>query len=98
MQLPLPNDRGSDYYEAQNIKWNCARIVRLSSGNYAVLSPYDGSAIDLIKVGTLEEVAAYIPSYEEIVAWLDTKRPRQPPPKASAKGTTADLMADIGLT
>lgn len=96
MQAELPDSRGPDYYEAQNIKWNTARIVRLSSGNYALLSPFNEGAIDLIKVGTLEEIAGAIPTYDECVAYCERTASKPIAKRAGPRGT-AELLADIGL-
>jgi hypothetical protein len=94
MSVPLSDDRGPDYYEAQSIKWNTARIVCLSSGLFALLSPFNEGAIDLIKVGTLEEIAGHIPTYDECVSYCERAQPvsKRPGPRG-----TAELLADIGL-
>jgi hypothetical protein len=94
MPVPLPDDRGPDYYEAQSIKWNTARIVRLSSGLFALLSPFNEGAIDLIKVGTLEEIAGHIPTYDQCVEYCEAKAP---PVRRTGPRGTAELLADIGL-
>ncbi len=54
-----------DEQEAQSIKWNVARIVRLSSGAFALFSHYRENTLDLIKIGTIEELATHIPTADE---------------------------------
>ena len=68
-QVPstVADDRSADELEAHSIKWNVARIVRLSSGRFALLTHYRAGALDLIKVGTIEEIASYIPTAEQCI-------------------------------
>lgn len=54
LRAPLEDNRIADELEAKSIAWNVARIVRLSSGRYAILTHYRAGALDIIKVGTLE--------------------------------------------
>lgn len=54
-----------DEQEAESVKYNVARIVRLSSGNFAFFSHYNEGTINLIRIGTLEEIAPLIPSADE---------------------------------
>lgn len=93
MPVSSQDDRGPDYYEAQSIKWNTARIVRLSSGKFALFSPFNEGAIDLISVGTIEEIAGLIPTYDQCVEYCETAKPVR---KTGPRGT-AELLADIGL-
>lgn len=60
--LPL-NNRSADELEAENIKYNVARVVRLASGAFALYSHYRAGDIDLVKVGTIEEIAPHIPRW-----------------------------------
>lgn len=85
----LEDDRIADELEAHSIKWNVARIVRLSSGRFALLTHYRAGALDIIKVGTIEEVTPFIPTPEQCVT--EYKPPRE------VKGNVSDLLADIGL-
>ncbi len=89
MQTSLEDDRDADWLEAQSIKWNVARIVRLSSGRFAILTHYRAGALDIIKVGTLEEIADFIPTAEQCI-------PDEVPRSVSVKKTHLDL-ADLGL-
>jgi hypothetical protein len=88
--VPVEDDRAADALEAQSIKWNVARIVRLSSGRYALLTHYRKGALDLIKVGTLEELAPHIPSAADCVEDAPVK-------SDTGKLKTSDLLADLGL-
>ncbi len=88
---PLADDRGADYLEAESVKYNVARVVRLSSGRFALFSHYRASALDLIKVGTIEEIAPHIPSADECGFTAE------PAPRTTVKRTASDLLADIGL-
>lgn len=89
---PLENDRSADILETHSIKWNVARIVRLSSGRFALLTHYRAGALDIIKVGTIEEITPYIPSVEQCVPDYE------PRPGKLNKANLDDLLADIGLT
>lgn len=51
-----------DEQEANSIKWNVARIARLSSGNFALLTHYVEGRLDILKIGTLAEIEALIPT------------------------------------
>src|SRR5882757_4803302 len=77
-----------DELETHSIKWNVARIVRLSSGRFALLTHYRAGALDLIKVGTIEEIADFIPTAEQCI------------PDRAESTTKAKLkldLADLGL-
>ena len=91
VQTPLEDDRDADWLEVQSIKWNVARIVRLSSGRFALLTHYRAGALDIIKVGTLEEVADHIPTAEQCIDDKPLSRMGESPKK-----TYLDL-ADLGL-
>lgn len=93
---PLPDDRDADWLEAQSVKWNVARIVRLSSGRFALLTHYNEGALNLIKVGTLEEIANYIPSASECEADYVPRVGRQVQTPGRPRLTSLDL-ADLGL-
>lgn len=55
-----------DEQEACSIKYNIARIVQLSSGNYALFYPWSNSAgMPLVAIGPIEEIIRYIPTFEE---------------------------------
>lgn len=87
--LERENDE-ADRLEAESIKYNVARIVRLSSGRFALLSHYQGGMLNLLKIGTLEEVATFIPTADECADLC--KRVEEP----KGKLTKLDL-ADLGL-
>lgn len=89
---PLENDRIADELEAHSIKWNVARIVRLSSGRFALLTHYHAGALDIIKVGTIEEIVDHIPTPEQCVTEYKPRR------GAKDKSNLDELLADIGLT
>lgn len=88
---PLADDRTADELEAHSIKWNVARIVRLSSGRFALLTHYRAGALDIIKVGTIEEIVDYIPTSEQCYSDDSVER------KMAVKGNVNDLLAGIGL-
>jgi len=93
MQSLLDHDRNADELEAHSVKYNVARIVRLSSGAFALFSHYREGAIDLIKVGTIEEIANYIPSANECTYTVSGKGVGK---TKQTKLTSVDL-ADLGL-
>jgi len=94
---PTDAMREADEQEAHSIKWNVARIVRLSSGNFALLTHYRAGALDLIKVGTLEEIAGFIPTAEQCIPDESIRSPVFPKEdNKSGKLTKLDL-ADLGL-
>lgn len=88
---PLEDDRIADEFEAHSIKWNVARIVRLSSGRFALLTHYRAGALDIIKVGTIEEIVDHIPTPEQCVIEYKPRR------EAKDKSNLDELLADIGL-
>jgi hypothetical protein len=90
--FPLEEHRDADWLETQSIKWNVARIVRLSSGRFALLTHYRAGALDIIKVGTLEEIADHIPTTEQCVPNRDDRVAQD----FSRRKTYLDL-ADLGL-
>ena len=56
-----------DEMEAQSIKYNTQRIVRLSSGALALFGPFSNSTgLPLLTIGTPEEVLPMIQTAEEI--------------------------------
>ena len=58
-----------DELEAQTCKYNTSRIVRLSSGLFALFHPWDNDlGMPLAAIGTLAEIASQIPSVEEVQA------------------------------
>lgn len=87
---PLEDDRSSDLLEAQSIKYNVARIVRLSSGRFALFSHYRAGALDIIKMGTIEEIVDHIPTAEQC-------EPEPRVVRAPTKKDVSDLLADLGL-
>jgi len=90
----LEDDRSADILETHSIKWNVARIVRLSSGRFALLTHYRAGALDIIKVGTIEEITPFIPTAEQ--CYEDEPRPSVA--RRLGKADLTELMADIGLT
>ncbi len=94
LPLAVEDDRSADLLETHSIKWNVARIVRLSSGRFALLTHYRAGALDIIKVGTIEEIVDHIPTYEQCVP----DRVETPIAHRKVAGGLSDLLADIGLT
>lgn len=92
LQPAVAHDRGPDELEALSIKYNVARIVRLSSGNFALFSHYRAGTMDLIKVGTIEEIVGLIPSADECVMEAAPTCTRAPTLK-----DVSSLLADIGF-
>jgi hypothetical protein len=78
-----------DELEAHSIKWNTARIVRLSSGRFALLTHYRAGALDIIKVGTIEEIVDHIPTAEQ----CEDVRPA----KSTAGKIKSIDLAELGL-
>lgn len=61
-----------DEIEAASLKYNCARIVRLSSGNFALFYPWSNSAgMPLVGIGSLDNLAALIPSADEVISFCE---------------------------
>ena len=55
-----------DEQEALSIKYNVARIVRLSSGRYALFNPWtNSSGLTLAAIGSLEELTDLIPTEQQ---------------------------------
>lgn len=56
-----------DEIEAANAKYNCCRIVRLSSGNVAIFAPYSADdGIDLLYLGPFSGAANAILTAEQV--------------------------------
>lgn len=89
MQACPVNNRTADELEAESVKYNIARIVRLTSGAFALFTHYHSSALSLIKVGTIEEIAPHIPTAEQCAL------------ERSAKSTAGKIksidLAELGL-
>jgi hypothetical protein len=59
-----------DEQEALSIKYNVARIVRLTSGNYALFAPWSNAdGMPLITIGPIEDLLEFIPSSTEVAEW-----------------------------
>lgn len=84
-----------DEQEALSIAYITARIVRLSSGNYALFAPWaNGKGMPLIHIGDLASLSSLIPSTDELSLWheeitLDHSR------QTSTSGNS--LLAALGL-
>lgn len=78
MDRPIPEGTGEagsaltdDQLEAMSIKYNIARIVRLSSGNFALFSPFDNDdGLQLVHVGDWESIHDFVPTAEECVVHI----------------------------
>lgn len=65
-----------DEQEALSIKHNCARIVRLSSGNLALFAPWtNGNGMPLVHIGPMPEIDALIPTAAECASWVESITP-----------------------
>lgn len=86
----------ADSLEAHALKYHhCAQIFRLSSGKYALFGSYQvASGIDLIAIGTWEELRPHVDNYREL-ADAHASRPRaiSKKPKENALGYD-DLFGD----
>lgn len=87
----MEDDRSRDRLEAESVKYNVARIVRLSSGRFALFSHYRAGALDLITVGTIEEIVDHIPSADECAYTAER------PAKSTAGKIKSIDLADLGL-
>lgn len=90
MQSNPVNHRSADELEAESVKYNIARVVRLTSGAFALFTHHREGAIDLIKVGTIEEIAPHIPTAEQCSAPRSSNQARK-------QSSVSNLLADIGL-
>jgi hypothetical protein len=91
MQAGPVNDRTADELEAESVKYNVARIVRLTSGAFALFTHYHSSTLSLIKVGTLEEIAPHIPTAEQCALVAPIQ------PRSTAGKIKSIDLADLGL-
>ncbi len=65
-----------DMQEALSIRYNTARIVRLSSGAFALFAPWtNADGMPIIHIGTLTDLTDLIPSANECAAWCDSITP-----------------------
>lgn len=87
-----------DEIEAANAKYNCARIMRLSSGNFALYSPFSNeNGLQLLGIGTLEELADKIPTAEECLAYAVGYAIENRKPKAKDLAEGKSLLEELGL-
>lgn len=77
-----------DEQEALSAKYIMPRVMRLTSGRFALL--VDGRSVEIVDGHTL---LSRLPSYEDLVAYTESLRP---PPRATGKLASLNL-ADIGL-
>ena len=78
-----------DEQEALSCKYCMGRIMRLSSGNIALL--VDGQPLKIIEFDSIITLLDAIPSYESIVAYNESLRP-------PTRGKITSLnLADLGL-
>lgn len=84
-----------DELEARSIKYNIARIVRLSSGNFALFDPWTNEGLYPLHIGTIEEIAPLIPTSNEVIEYLaDNHESRH----ASIGSGGSDLLVALGLS
>lgn len=94
MQSSAEHCRTPDELEAESVKYNVARIVRLTSGAFALFTHYREGSLDLVKVGTIEDLAPHIPTAEQCSFTAEPRRMAQA--ERTTKLTKLDL-ADLGL-
>lgn len=98
----------TDEMEACSIKYNVARIVRLSSGNFALFLPWTNEeGMPLIEIGSLEDIATKIPTASGCDAYVSALRPKTRikhatmddpwTPSKEDKAAIVGLLADLGL-
>lgn len=79
-----------DEIEAASGKYNCCRIMRLSSGNFAVFAPYSADdGIDLIYLGDFSGAQAAILTAEQVDAAASRAH-------IAETGRLAGIMALVG--
>lgn len=91
------SDLTDDEQEAQSIKYNVARIVKLSSGNFALFAPFDNDdGIRLITIGALDDLEPHIPTAEECTTNVQGIRDNESVTKADlVQGR--NLLSALGL-
>jgi len=83
-----------DMQEALSIKYNSSRILRLSSGTYALFAPWtNAEGMPMIHIGTLAELADLIPSANECESWVQSITPLR-----ETQPSTMDLGRLLGIT
>lgn len=90
-----------DEQEAGSIVYNTARIVRLTSGNFALFHPFrNGQGMPIAIIGSIEEVHKHIPSYDECVEYCRgfemAELEQRKPSKAELK-RGEELLLSLGL-
>lgn len=62
----------AESHEASAIRYNISRIVRLSTGRFAIFSPWtNDDGINLLHIGTLAEIEPFILSADECRDWTE---------------------------
>lgn len=88
MSNPSPEETA----EANHAAYNCCRIVRLSSGRFAVFSPHSNDdGISLMAIGTADEVSLAVLSVEECDAQWELHHARD-------RNRFANMLGALGLT
>ncbi len=76
-----------DEQEAKSLAYNCARIVRLTSGNFALLSPFSPGS-EVIEIGSWSALEHLVPTSDELSTWHQEE---------SYRPTDADIPAAKSL-
>lgn len=92
-----------DEQEALSVKYNVCRIVRLTSGNFALFMPFSNDeGLPLEHIGPIEEIVSKILSAEQVECYhakwrsreaarqVEASRPRPSRPKSSTSPTSLD--------
>jgi hypothetical protein len=84
------DQQSEERLEAASIKYNVARVVRLSSGRFALFTPFSlADGLALTAIGTLDEIGPLIPTAEQCSALAAPTRTQTAP--SGGKATSLDL-------
>lgn len=88
----------ADALEAHSLKYHhCAQIFALSSGKYALFGSYQvASGIDLLAIGTWQELEEHVKAYRTLAdeRAAEPRRISQKPRSAAAAADYADLFGE----
>lgn len=83
-----------DMQEALSIRYNTSRIVRLTSGNYALFAPWtNAEGMPVVHIGSLSDMADLIPTAIECAEWVDSITPVH-----EARESKINLAQALGIT
>lgn len=88
-----------DEIEARTVKYNVSRIAKLSSGKFALFTPFSNDeGIKVVHIGTLEELQHLIPTADECQDFVQALRDESAPLSNEDRVQGLAFLTLLGLT